>query len=564
MSAEHLSKADLRARRQDERRSGRGFPELPAEEAVPEERSAGLNLNNPVTKKRFFQLAPPAALAAALVFAQIREAATIGGFSASELYPTPAEIPTPEGVAEEMIRFEQTIKKINQEPDVATSQATPTATEIQREQQNQLLSEEVEGIKLKEIPFSTASNLYFLPVPITVGQVAEKLEVSEEEFLSHNKFLLKECEADLKYCPYVSFDQRILMGNRFVVLPEEYMDVDKISSIRSNPWPYGVLEKRTEGRVFSVQSNSYSIRAILIGQNIETGNFVVQIGDNDYFEIHQTQFLVDFGFAPERIVDDEFGEGQRWQLENSGQIIYIETYSLPENIAQDVALDIRNYLPLVQKYCVFDVSNIKRIVYTTGVSADVVGAQFAGISCESEGDKCRILIKRGLVSDAPAHELCHAGNNVQLEDGSWTPAYSRIIDEGFAAFVDDIRKAPYRSEQVAHLFGDEEMLEQNNIEELRSEVLLLDFNDEKTLHRYGNLTEYAGWAIWKINQTAVKKDRPEFLVELISAARELVRSEKRRVTGYDLVDLAEKIWPGEGADLINKYNVLFIQASWEK
>jgi hypothetical protein len=484
--------------------------------------------------------------------------------SASELGPTPRILPAPGETIREAREFDEKIRKVNQEPGVVMSQTTPTATEIQQKETPIPEKAGVEGIQISEIPPSTATTLYFLWAPITVGQVAEKLKMSEEEFLSHNKFLLKECEVDLKYCPYVSFDQKILMGNRFVALPREYMDVDEVSSIRSSTWPLEVLEKGAEGRVFSVQSNSYSIRATLMGLNIETGNFVVEIGNNNYSEVHQDQFLVDLGFAPERIMDGEFGEGLRWQLESYGEIIYIETYNLPEELAQNTALDIKNYLPLVQKYCRFDVNKIKRIIYTTGVSSDEVTAEFAGISCENEGDKCRILIKRDLVFDAPAHELCHAGNYVQLGDGSWIPAYSRIIDEGVAAYVDDIRKAPYRNKQLAHLFGDDEMLEQNNIEKLRSEVLFLDFNNEETLSRYGTLTEYSGWAIWEINQTAIEGGKPEFLAELITAARELARKEKRRVTGYDLVRLAEEIWPGEGASLVNNYNVLFIRAAWEE
>jgi hypothetical protein len=53
---------------------------------------------------------------------------------AAELGPTPRVLPAPEGITEQMEKFERTIEEINQGAQIASA-ATPTATEIQQEQQ---------------------------------------------------------------------------------------------------------------------------------------------------------------------------------------------------------------------------------------------------------------------------------------------------------------------------------------------------------------------------------------------------------------------------------------------
>src|SRR4030042_2835006 len=153
-----------------------------------------------------------ATLAVALLGGALKavESANINISSASESGPTPIEVPTPPGIAGQARDFDRTIEEINREPNMVV-EATPKPTEIQQEQKETPIPEKagVEGIEISEIPSSTASTLYFLWAPIYPSQVAEKLKISEEEFLSYNKFLLKECDVDSRDCPYVSFDQKI-------------------------------------------------------------------------------------------------------------------------------------------------------------------------------------------------------------------------------------------------------------------------------------------------------------------------------------------------------------------
>ncbi len=555
-----------------QRESGQGSPKVP--EGLPEEVGVskggltGLDLREPITRRRFLKIAPPAVVLALLLAFQVGEAAKAGFTSASELGPTPKVLPTPGEVSREMKEFEATIEAINQEPQMVVSEATPQPTEIQQAQKETSVLEKtvVAGTEISEIPSSTAPTLFFLKRPLYLNQIAERFNVTEDELLGVNKFLSTECDINSPDCPYYGLDPMILRGGRLIALPEGVVDVDEtdLNSIRA--WDNGVVGKGMEGRIFDSQSESFSIRATVVGLNTETGNLITEIEGHKYFEVSPSNFLIDCGFTPEEIIDNNFGEGLRWKLELSGQSISMETYDFPEGAAQHVALEINTVLPEVQMDCRFDINKIERIIYLTEPQ-EGVGASFNGVFCEPEGGGCRIVIKSSLFFGDPAHELCHGGNNVQLEDGSWIPVYSRIIDEGIAEYVGSRRWAEKMGEQFSpstFIFGEAETLEQNNLEELRNETLYLDFNDESSLKRYQALTNSAGWAIWEINQTAVEKGHPDFFGELVSAARELARSEKRQVTGYDLVELAEEIWPEEGASLINRYHVLFIRAAWEE
>ncbi len=195
MSSERPTRADLRARRQ-ERRRGRGFPKLSAEESGVEERLTGTAPSRRVSRKKFLAAA---AVFVPLLIAQIREAASIDVYSASESGPTPREVPTPEDITKEMARFERTIKKIN-EPEVAVSEATPAgdSLRIAGVETEEPLIDRLEGKStesqqqiLKELAaryesITPVKGIYFANGSETFSELVKLCGCTEEELLSFN------------------------------------------------------------------------------------------------------------------------------------------------------------------------------------------------------------------------------------------------------------------------------------------------------------------------------------------------------------------------------------------
>ncbi|MBU0618819.1 LysM peptidoglycan-binding domain-containing protein [Patescibacteria group bacterium] len=422
---------------------------------------------------------------------------------------------------------------------------------------------EMDLLKQDEVPVDLGL-VFELENPRSLSEIAILLGITEADILAANPFFNSHDPSDGP-CPFYSDSPMILCGRSFIRIPKEIsVKVGNTEAVSlaglSGSW-HGVIASGTKGRLFNEEEEISPLRAVLMGVNPINGKLIIKLDQGgDYFEIPQERFIVDHGLVPTVINDERYGEGFRWQTNSLGDSIGIEIYERGQWASQNMFLSIAHILPFINEITGMELANIDRIIISTQTPDTPSGVSngFWGIIHEENGS-FSMHIGLNIGAGGYDHELAHGGNQVRLKDGTWVSAYSPILNEAIATYVENVTYYARWGQWSEGQLISEDSMQIKNLPELRGQPLMLDFSDRDILNNYGVLSRCAGRALLEIDQVALDNGRPEFLQQLLQASKHLTRIEEKQVSAEDWLVLAEQIWPGQGPELINRYHVLFMR-----
>ncbi len=441
-------------------------------------------------------------------------------------------------------------------PTIPFAEGTETTLDISQAQippkPEIVFSKEVEESRIAPVVFT-------LNFPSTLETIAEIFEVTQQELIQENPWLFKKDLSEPS--PWSDFEKGILKGYVNLGLPSRAIKED-VDYTGVGGCATGIMERGIEGKILSETEGAEPVRATLFGLNRETGRLVVELQSGNLQEIEADQFICDAGLIPKTVEDENYGKGLDWELEFEKQKIKFEVFGLPELYSQQLASQAAYAIPKIKELLGSDLSQFRKFVVLQNRDTKV-GAVFSGVNCDlvesPDSSQCDLVITQGV---GPfTHELIHASNIVLTENGDWMPVFSRVIDEGLATYFSAKVGGEHLIKASFPKFF-EETLAKGNTENLREETLRLDQSVPETYNRYAEITAIAGWAFKQIDEEAVLNGKPEFLSQLLTAAREKARESGRSVTATDLVNMAGQLWD-KGPELIEQYHVLFMRAAWE-